>query len=137
MIYSSFLLRLLKMLGTGYADDKERWVPAPLRVRGMDGGPGQGWIDRHCLVIFMKSFSRTHDKKRLNRRNTSPAREGTGRRRALRGLDPAGLAWLRARRTMESSAGSLPPHSMSLRCMTCLPAFIIDTGQSAASLALS
>jgi hypothetical protein len=137
MIYGSFLLRLLKMLGTGYADGKKRWVPAPLRVRGMDDGPGQGWMDRRRLVIVMKSFSKTHGKKRKNRRNTGPVRQGSARRRASRRLDPAGLAWLRARRTMGSSAGSLPPHSMSLVCMPCLPAFIIDTGQSAASMALS
>jgi hypothetical protein len=60
----SFLVRLLIVLDTGGADDKERLVPAPLRVRGMDDGPGQGWMDRHCLALAMKSFSKTHDKTR-------------------------------------------------------------------------
>jgi hypothetical protein len=93
----SFLFCLLKLLGTGCADDKKRWVPAPLR--GMDDGPGQGWLDWHYLAVVMKSFSKTDGKWRANRR---------------------------ARPAEERSVGSLLPHSMRLGRMSCLPAFIID-----------
>jgi hypothetical protein len=107
----SFLLCLLKLLGTGCADDKKKIGPCPasLRLRGMDDGPGQGCIDWHCLAVVMKSFSKTQEKQRANT-CTRPA--------------------------MERSADRLLLHSMSLRCTSCLPAFIIDTGQSAASMAL-
>jgi hypothetical protein len=37
-----------------------------------------------------------------------------------------------ARTAMEGSANRLLLHAMRLRCTSCLPAFIIDTGQSAA-----
>jgi hypothetical protein len=29
----------------------------------MDDGPGQGWLDWHCLAVVMKSFSKTREKK--------------------------------------------------------------------------
>jgi hypothetical protein len=90
-----FLLCLLKFPGTGCADDKKILVPAPLR--GMDDGPGQGWMDWHYLAGVMKSFSKTKE---------------------------------------ERSMGGLLPRSMRLRRTSCLPAFIIDIGQSAASMAL-
>jgi hypothetical protein len=76
-------------------------------MRGMDDGPGQGCTDWHCLAGGMKSFSKTHEKQRAD---------------------------VYTRTGMERSADRLL-HAMSLRCTSCLPAFIIDTGQSAASMA--
>jgi hypothetical protein len=73
----------------------------------MDDGPGQGYLDWHCLAVVMKSFSKTQGKQREYVRKA-----GDGK-----------------------SAGRLLPHSMALRCTSCLPAFIIDTGQSVASMA--
>jgi hypothetical protein len=84
----------------------------------------------------MKSFSTARDKQRANPENTRAVREAGAGRHATRGQDPAGLAWLCARRAMENCAGSLLPHRKRLRRMSCLPAFIVDTGQSAASMAL-
>jgi hypothetical protein len=57
----------------------------------------------------MKSFSKTREKQRST---------------------------MYARTAMERSTDRLLLHAMSLRCTSCLPAFIIDTGQSAASMAL-
>jgi len=80
----------------------------PCPRRGMDNGPRQGCMDWHCLAVVMKSFSKPQGKQRADRC---------------------------ARRAMERSAGRLPLHAMHVRCTSRLPAFLVDTRQSAASMA--
>jgi hypothetical protein len=86
---------------------KDCALPASLRVRGREAGTGQGCTDWQSVAGVMKSFSKT-------------------RKKTARGD---------VREDGERFADRLLLHAMSLRCTSCLPAFIIDTGQPAASMA--